>query len=55
MNFNSSEEEYRYNVFKSNYEFIEEENAKNSGLTLGLTAFAAMTNEEYREKMLRKR
>jgi hypothetical protein len=42
-NFNGIEDEYRFDVFKSNYLFIE-----NSGdATLGLNMMADLTNEEY--------
>jgi hypothetical protein len=45
-NFNAMEDEYRFDVFKSNYLFIAK--AKSEGeTTLGLNMMADLTNEEY--------
>jgi hypothetical protein len=38
--------------FKNNYQFIELHNASSDKLTLGLTKFAAMSNDEYRMNVL---
>jgi len=48
MNFETAEEDaYRLAVFQANYNFINEYNAQESGVTLGLNQFAHLTNEEF--------
>lgn len=42
------EQDTRYQIFKTNYEFIKNFDAKERGFTVGLNAFADMTNEEFR-------
>ncbi|KAJ0984362.1 hypothetical protein J5N97_002718 [Dioscorea zingiberensis] len=47
------EKEKRYNIFKDNLKFIDEHNAAgNHSITLGLTVFADLTNDEYRKTYL---
>jgi hypothetical protein len=43
----------RYKIFKENMKYIQEENSKGHSYTLGITPFTDMTNEEYREQILR--
>jgi len=50
---NTEEGVRRYRIFKDNLRYINAENAKDHDYKLGLTPFADMTNEEYREKVLR--
>lgn len=38
----------RFNIFAENYEFVENHNLNNSDLTLKLSKFADMTNDEFR-------
>lgn len=53
QNFNgASEDEYRFMEFKTNFIFIENHNTKTESLKLGLTKFAAMSNDEYRLNVL---
>jgi hypothetical protein len=44
------EYDLRFEIFKDNLRLIERENAKNNGLTLGITEFADLTNEEFRAR-----
>ena len=39
----------RYKIFKNNLKYINDYNAKNSGVTLGLNQFADLTNQEFRK------
>jgi cathepsin L len=48
MKFETSEEDsYRFEVFQVNYNYIQEYNALNNGVTLGLNQFAHLTNQEF--------
>jgi C1A family cysteine protease len=48
MKFDSVEEDmYRFEVFCANYKYIQDYNALDSGVTLGLNQFAHLTNEEF--------
>ena len=51
---NTEEGLNRYRTFKSNLKFIESQNAKNSGFTLGITDFTDLTAEEFRKTRLSK-
>ncbi|KAK3007345.1 hypothetical protein RJ639_016829 [Escallonia herrerae] len=42
------EKEKRFQIFKDNFHFIDEQNAANRSFKLGLNRFADLTNEEYR-------
>jgi C1A family cysteine protease len=47
-NFETAEEDaYRFEVFTINYNYIQEYNALNNGVTLGLNQFAHLTNQEF--------
>ncbi|KAN0045276.1 hypothetical protein ACTA71_005653 [Dictyostelium dimigraforme] len=50
--YSSNEFTTRYNIFKSNYDYIEEWNSKGSETILGLNKMADITNEEYRSLYL---
>lgn len=50
---NTEEGLRRYRIFKDNLNYIRQENAKGHEYKLGITPFADMTNEEYRQKVLR--
>ncbi|KAN0006908.1 hypothetical protein ACTFIU_005101 [Dictyostelium citrinum] len=52
--YSSSEFTTRYNIFKTNYDYIEEWNSKGSETILGLNKMADITNEEYRSIYLGK-
>ena len=39
--------EKRFDIFKSNMEYVYEENSKNQGFTLGVTPFADITEDEF--------
>jgi len=43
---------YRFNVFKTNVDFMDAHNAKRSSYTLGMNAFGDLTSNEFREKYL---
>jgi hypothetical protein len=45
----TEEAKSRYRIFKDNLAYINENNAKNNGLVLGLNQFSDLTNEEYRQ------
>lgn len=45
----------RFSVFKQNFEWIQIENMKGHSYTVGITPFADMTNDEYREYLFRDR
>lgn len=53
---NPDEEQYRLQVFSSNYLFIQQHNAEHAkglhSFTLAVNQFADLTNEEYRQKFL---
>jgi hypothetical protein len=49
------EKSARYETFKANLKFIDEQNAKQSSYTLGLNQFSDLTNAEFRSKHLSKR
>ncbi|KAK2978499.1 hypothetical protein RJ640_006198 [Escallonia rubra] len=46
------EKEKRFQIFKDNFHFIDEQNAANRSFKLGLNRFADLTNEEYRSMYL---
>lgn len=46
-NYNGSDDEYRFNVFKTNMLFVEEANAEAGKVVVGLNTMADLTNEEY--------
>ncbi|XP_044475319.1 probable cysteine protease RD21B isoform X2 [Mangifera indica] len=46
------EKEKRFQIFKDNLRFIDEQNSEKRTYKLGLTRFADLTNEEYRSKFL---
>ena len=48
----SQEAKSRFRIFKDNLKYIKENNAQNNGLTLGLTEFSDLTNDEYRKLYL---
>lgn len=48
----TDEENYRYTVFLNNYRFIQDYNAQNKKVTLGLTRFADLLNEEFASTMV---
>lgn len=50
---NTEEGVRRYRIFKDNLKYINEVNSQQDNFKLGLTPFADMTNEEYRQKVLR--
>ncbi|KAM9948884.1 hypothetical protein ACTFIT_010084 [Dictyostelium discoideum] len=52
--YSSSEFITRYNIFKTNFDYIEEWNSKGSETVLGLNKMADITNEEYRSLYLGK-
>jgi len=43
----AEEDAYRFEVFTINYNYIQEYNALNNGVTLGLNQFAHLTNQEF--------
>ncbi|CAM6114199.1 unnamed protein product [Calypogeia fissa] len=47
-----SERGYRMRVFRDNLEYIDSHNRKESSFSLGLTKFADLTNDEFRERHL---
>jgi C1A family cysteine protease len=48
MNFETAEEDmYRFEVFCANYKYIQDYNALDNGVTLGLNQFAHLTNQEF--------
>ncbi len=49
---NSEEGLKRYTIFKTNMKFIESQNAKNLGYTLGITDLADLSNDEFRKTRL---
>lgn len=53
QNFNSKEEEFRFQVFKSNFNFVNEHNASGDQLVLGMNAFGAMHLEEFASRYLK--
>ncbi|XP_047334005.1 low-temperature-induced cysteine proteinase-like [Impatiens glandulifera] len=46
------EKEKRFQIFKDNFQFIDQHNAENHTYTLGLNKFADLTNDEYRSMHL---
>ncbi|KAK2974153.1 hypothetical protein RJ640_021444 [Escallonia rubra] len=46
------EKEKRFQIFKDNFHFIDEQNVANRSFKLGLNGFADLTNEEYRSMYL---
>lgn len=50
--YNGAEDADRFNVFKTNVEFINSENTKGNSWTLGLTPFADLTSEEWKAQYL---
>ena len=44
----------RFYIFKENLKYIEQENASNNTYILGLNRFADMTNDEYRELLIKR-
>lgn len=46
------EKDKRFEIFKDNLKFIDEQNSQNRTYKLGLTRFADLTNDEYRAKFL---
>ena len=49
---NSEEGLKRYTIFKTNMKFIESQNAKNLGYTLGITDLADLSADEFRKTRL---
>jgi C1A family cysteine protease len=43
------EEEHRFNIFATNYVYIQMHNIQNKGVTLGLNKFADLTSDEFRD------
>ncbi|KAK5575179.1 hypothetical protein RB653_010435 [Dictyostelium firmibasis] len=50
--YSSEEFATRYNIFKSNMDYVNQWNSKGSETVLGLNTFADITNEEYRNTFL---
>jgi hypothetical protein len=48
---NSEEGIKRYKIFKDNLKYIKQENAKGNTYTLGITQFADLTHEEYKQTL----
>jgi cathepsin L len=48
----TEEAKSRFRIFKENLAYINENNAENNGLVLGLNQFSDLTNEEYRRQRL---
>jgi cathepsin L len=51
--YDGNEDKYRLSLYNENYKFVQEFNAKETGtLRLGMTKFAALSNDEYRALFL---
>jgi cathepsin L len=51
-NYKSAEIRQRYNIFKANYDYINDFNSKNSHMTLAVNQFADLTNVEFKQMYL---
>ncbi|CAD8085965.1 unnamed protein product [Paramecium sonneborni] len=49
---NQFEDEYRFEIFKQNYNYYQEVNSRQSSYTLGLNQFATLTDEEFEQTYL---